>query len=459
MVRSQSSPLLGLSTLEVVPRLSPQLTRPDHLAPYANQLDDAVGSDLRVCFSAPPQHGKTVVTLHALIRWMALPHIGRPLRFAYCSFSQERADEVAREARELAFAAGLEPTGRLRRWRVNTGAEVKFVGIGGPLTGYPVSGALIVDDPIKDREEASSKRYRDRAYDWLTDVALSRLHPGAAVIVMATRWHVDDLTGRLTTRSRDPWPLVNLKAVWDGHGTDPLGRELGEALWESGRPREWLRQFEASPLTWASLYQGEPRPAGDAVFGGAAFVEALPTDPHRVGYGVDLAYTAKTSADWSVLVELWRIERRGDKPLFVVADVVRRQCPAPEFVDQLRRKLNQASGPMLWYAAGTEKGAADFVKASGVPLVAKPPRGDKLTRALPVSEAWNDGRVLVPRGAPWSRDFLAVVEGFTGVHDAHDDDVDALAAAYDVLAKKKRETGLVGVGGGRAVARMADDDD
>jgi predicted phage terminase large subunit-like protein len=88
---------------------------------------------------------------------------------------------------------------------------------------------------------------------------------------------------------------------------------------------------------------------------------------------------------------------------------------------------------MRWYAAGTEKGAGDFIRAQGVPLRTEAPRGDKFVRAQPVAAAWNAGKVLLPTHGAWLDDFCTELASFTGVNDAHDDMIDALAPAFDLL--------------------------
>jgi predicted phage terminase large subunit-like protein len=149
---------------------------------------------------------------------------------------------------------------------------------------------------------------------------------------------------------------------------------------------------------------------------------------YQLGIGVDLAYSSRTSSDYSVAVCV-AIERGKAH----VIDVLRRQCSAPEFGSYLAAWRAKYPGARLRaYAHGTELGAIDYFKRSaGVNVEAMQCTGDKFVRAQPVSAAWNRGEVLVPRSAPWLGDFVSEVTEFTGVNDPHDDCVDALAAAYD----------------------------
>jgi predicted phage terminase large subunit-like protein len=183
--------------------------------------------------------------------------------------------------------------------------------------------------------------------------------------------------------------------------------------------------------SWASLFQGRPVPRGSRLYGEPTYYDALPTEGYRVVYGLDLAYTAKTSADWTVCVKLLVTGRRHLARAYV-ADVRRLQVEAPQSGAMLAKLLSVAPGPIWWHGSGPEKGSAQLFNQSHLNgrlrLIAT--TMDKFTRALDSSEAWNDGRILVPRQASWLAPFLGVVMGFTGVNDDVDDDVDALGSGW-----------------------------
>src|SRR5688500_16480869 len=149
---------------------------------------------------------------------------------------------------------------------------------------------------------------------------MTRVEPGGSVFVCQTRWHPDDLSGVLIKRG---WPYVKLPAL----------DEAGTALWPERWPADALqkRREEVGPYVWASLYQGEPRPRGGAVFGDAWGYEKLPAQGYRVGIGLDLAFTKKTASDYSVLVVM--LHHAG---FFYVVDVVRAQTRAPDFTEVVR---------------------------------------------------------------------------------------------------------------------------
>ena len=307
---------------------------------------------------------------------------------------------------------------RADEWQTTAGGGLVSRGVDGELTGRGFD-LMIVDDPIKSRAVAESATQREAIYGWFTSDAFTRLSPSGSIVVVHTRWHPDDLIGRLTD---DPdWQGEAIKAIDDD----------GAALWPGGG---WTvdvlanRRRHVGEYNWFSLYQGEPRPRGGQVFSDPAFYDALPGERYSVAYGIDLAYTKKTHADYSVCLRLIRF---GD--LFYVADVQRKQVDAPAFLLTLTAMQARMPGRMVWHASGTEKGAAQFIRQKLKRLEVWPATADKFVRSQSVAAAWGAGRVLVPRSAPWLDAFLAEVCSFTGVDDAHDDQVDALASAFEAL--------------------------
>ncbi len=266
----------------------------------------------------------------------------------------------------------------------------------------------------------------------------TRVHPGASIFLLATRWHPRDLSGILIAEG---WEYINLPAVAE-NDNDPNGRAVGEALFPAMWPLASLEAKKAKVLdfTWAALYQGRPRPKGGKVFHEAVYYSRLPTKGYRGSYGLDLAYTAKSSADWSICVELWREDREALEPLFYVVRVDRQQVEAPAFAVILKaRHLARPDWHMLWRASGTEKGAASFLRNQDIPVIVRNPPGDKLVSATDAAAAWNDGRILVPDpqafpdAAKWLPEFLEVLSNFTGLGAERDDDVDGLGNAFEAL--------------------------
>lgn len=428
------------SILDLLVRVSPQLLRPEHFAKYCSKIEEGVGGGLRLVFAAPPQHGKTECTLHGLV-WLILNHPGK--RHAYITYSQKRARSVSRKVKRLLILCGIEISGTTDMIQLPSGGQLLFTSIDGGITGEPVDGVAIIDDPFKNRKEADSPCRRETVLDCYREAVETRVHPGASIFVLATRWHPADLSGVLIAEG---WEYINLPAIAE-NDNDPNGREVGEALFPAMWSVEELEKKRKALLEfgWAALYQGRPRPRGGTIFHQETYFTKLP-ESFRGAFGVDLAYTARTSADWSICVEMWREETEDkNRPNFYIIHVDRKQVEAPQFATLLRRRHKKnPRWRMLWRASGTEKGAAQFMQKD-LPLDVKQPPGDKLVSATDVAAAWNDGRVFVPdpdtfAGTPgfedldeWLPPFLDVVTNFTGNGKEVDDDVDALGNAHCAL--------------------------
>ncbi len=416
------------------------------MAPIVDAIERSRHGPVRVVCASPPQHGKTILVKSALIQRMADETQLR--RCAFATFNTKKAEEESLDARRAAAGIGLQWTGTLGKWQVGRNS-IKWVGIGGGLTGSPIDDLIVIDDPFKDWDEAKSPVRRQRVWDWYDKVVLTRLHPNASVIIIATRWHPDDLSGKMIDRG---WEYINLEAVQNDEITERIpatsdSRERaemagGKPLWPARRPMSWYeeRRAETDEYTWSSMYQGQPTPTGNVLFGPEHYFTELPKN-YRVVYGTDLAYTSSTSSDFSVLVRmLWD----GDRAY--ITDVWRAQVQAPQFAAIIFKAYAEQPGPMLWHHSGTEKGSADFIREKLSAFYSMPAVADKFRRALPASTAWDRGRILLPGktakrhdGTPfwpngakpkWLDPFLNIVKKFTGVKDTHDDDVDALGSAW-----------------------------
>lgn len=416
------------SLLEWIPQLSPDFIQPTHLAPLIDCLEAIQrGETVRVVCHTPPRGGKTE-TLLAAIPWWLKQH--PDWRIAYTSYNANQARSKARRAMELSKSCGVYRSGGVLEWLTSRGGGCIARGVGEGITGQGVDVA-IVDDPVKDRVEAESALRRERAWDWFREALFTRGNPGKrprSIIVNMARWHPDDLAGRLVKHG---WRYICLPAL------DDSGESFWPQMWTAAQLQDTKDML--GPYSWASLYQGQPRPRGGSVFGDPHVWTALPT-VYRLVRGVDLAYTAKTSADWSVLVTM-AVERdiQGGPPRFYVLDVLRRQSRAPDFQRELRvaARAHPAVKMRIYGAAGPEAGAVDMLRKGieGVPqLKHLPAVADKFVRAQPYAAAWNAARVFVPEDSaahPWVDDFVVEHLNFTGIEDAYDDQVDAGAAAHD----------------------------
>ena len=226
-------------------------------------------------------------------------------------------------------------------------------GVGGTITGRGAD-LLVIDDPHKSAEEAGSATYRERVWDWYRAVARTRLEPGAGVVVVQTRWHEDDLAGRLLADAEsegDRWQVLSLPAIAEDN--DPLGRSVGDPLWPERFPLDELVALKKSIGShwWSALYQQRPQPLGGGIFRRDWFryfrttndlyvLEQPGGDPVAVSAGeclrfctVNLAVSVKTSADYTV-VATWAETPNKD---LLLLDRQRVRLEGPDQVPLLQR--------------------------------------------------------------------------------------------------------------------------
>ena len=325
-------------------------------------------------------------------------------------------------------------------WTTTAGGRYRATGVGGTIAGSRAD-LVLIDDPVKSREEAESKIVRDRQWDWFTADLRTRLKPNAGIVVIMTRWHEDDLGGRLLACQPDLWRLVSLPAI--ALPADPLGRAPGTFLWDDsyGFAQELRRiqaEYEAAGAMrdWQALFQQQPRAAEGALFRTArvGLVEAPGAGAARVR-AWDLAATAATSArdaDWTAGV----LMARGPGGCFVVEDVVRLRG-GPDQVEAAIAATASRDGAGVPIHLPQDPGQAGKAQISylarrlaGFRLAARPVSRTKGARAAPFASQLNVGNVSLLRAA-WNRAFLEELTGFPAA--AHDDQVDAASLAFEAL--------------------------
>lgn len=244
----------------------------------ATRLRDTVTSrDGRLVISVPPQQFKT-----SLCRWLCVWLLADEPdgRIGYVSYAAQLARTSGRAVRAAIDTYGRDLGLTLARghadasdWSLAGGHRggMLSVGVGGSLTGRSVDRALIIDDPVRNQQDADSPAVRGALHDWWSAVGRTRLAPGTPIIVVATRWHEDDLSGRLIAEG---WPWLNIPALADGHTEDALDRSVGTWL-ESTRGHtaaDWeATRRDIGERTFAALYQGRPAPAEGGIFQRAWF--------------------------------------------------------------------------------------------------------------------------------------------------------------------------------------------
>jgi predicted phage terminase large subunit-like protein len=452
-------------------------TSPGHLArevdPTTRQtralqlIDEAlievdVGRCDRLIITVPPQEGKSTRVTEFGPLWMLTRNPER--RIVVVSYGADLANEFGRHIRErITSNSGQDGTldlglrvapdnGSVASWRLDGHrGGVRSIGMAGGITGRPAD-ALFIDDPISNREQAESERWRQRAKDFWTDSGSTRLAPGAPVVIVLTRWHEDDMAGWLLGRpDGHRWRVINIPAQADHDPvkgeSDPLGREPGEYMdsarvsEHTGQPRtaaDWeALKVEKGSRTWAALYQGRPAPVEGNIlergwwrfYDSAQWVER--DDGSRIALSMDevlqswdMTFKDTDGTDF-VVGQVWG--RRGAD-----AYLLDQVCARMDFVRTLREfvilsarwpqataKLveDKANGPAVISMLGRKVGG----------IIPEEPHGSKLARASAVAPLCEAGNVWLPDPglAPWVGDFVEECAAFPNA--AHDDQVDAMS--------------------------------
>jgi hypothetical protein len=277
------------------PRLSKYKPAKHHHA-IAAVLERALALDIkRLIINAPPRHGKSELSSRRFPAMVLGHHPDWEVIFGTYNdtIALDFGDDVREIVRSQSYRQIFPDTtlrkGQQAKEKIETtkGGAAFFVGRGSSLTSRGAD-ILIIDDPLKGRKEANSALIRDELWKWFNDDALSRLkNENCVVIIIQTRWHEDDLVGRLTDPNNphfDPeeakqWTILDLPALAFDHEPDALGRKAGEALWPERFGAEFLRQIKRrNPSGFASLYQGRPAPDEGNFFKAEHLVEYGPAD-------------------------------------------------------------------------------------------------------------------------------------------------------------------------------------
>ena len=397
----------------------------------------------RLMLFMPPRHGKSTLASITFPAW----HLGRNPKheFISCSYSGSLAMAFSRKVRHLLreplyknvfTGAKLDPTSQsVESWLTTKGGGYVAAGVGGGITGKGAH-VLVIDDPVKNREDAESDFNRDSVWDWYTSTAYTRLAPGGGILVILTRWHDDDLAGRLlraTAEGADEWEVVKYPAIAE---KDEEFRETGEALHPERYNLPALTKIQKAigPRDWSALYQQNPVSDEGDYFTRSMiqYFDMKDVDFERMKFycAWDLAIGQRDRNDYSVGMVLGVDEY---EQLHVV-DVVRGRFDGYELVEKIL-DLYEKWKPL---AVGIEKGHIEMAigpflekrvqerrlhEAYIYPL--KTGRRDKEARARAIQGRMQQGMVYIPKDPVWSGPLVAELLRFP--NGTHDDQVDALA--------------------------------
>lgn len=444
----------------------------------AAELDKIVsGENKRLIICAPPQHGKTELASVRLPAYWLGKRPNDPVILT--SYAADHAHNKSYEAREIVESdlyGELFPFARTRsdsraknRWRLSAPYRGSLLasGSGGPITG---SGAMlgIIDDPFANWAEAQSPTIRQNVWTWYRSTFRTRIWEGGAIVIIMTRWHEDDLIGRILSEQADKWTVLRIPAIAETPDErddnnkrmglplglpDPLGRAPGEPAAPSRFSAEGLAEIRADvgAMAWAAEYQGSPRAAEGNRFKRAWFdarVDAAPRGGKFVRYW-DKAGTEGGSGAATAGV-LMTEDAAG---LVYVVDVVRVREGALQREATIRATAEsdrQHYGRVKIYveqepgSGGKESAEATIRNLRGFTVYKDPPVGNKDARLQPF-ESWAEaGNVRLVRGS-WNADF---VEELTAIPNGRTrDQADAAAGAFNKLVEKPRTSRRVAMTG------------
>ena len=422
--------------------LAPQNQRPaahhrliiDELTAISRGVND------RLMLLLPPGSAKSTYASLLFPPWFMAHHPGANVIAASHTLSLAR--KFGRGVRGLIsdhaprLGYGLEPGNQAaHRFSTTNGASYFATGVRGPITGHRAD-LVLIDDPVKSQQEADSASARDQIWDWFRSDLSTRLKPGGRMVLIMTRWHPDDLGGRLLSGT-DHWRVIRLPALAEAN--DPLNRREGAALWPEWEDEAALaRKREiVGDRAFTSLFQQSPQRRGGRMFQAARIY--VHDDPSllvgtRAVRAWDLAGSTTGNPDWTVGVRLCRTPEQT----FVVQDVVRMQG-GPLEVEQAILSTAANDGRHVTVGLPQDPGQAGRAQVSyltrrlaGFVVQSSPETGSKQVRAMPVASQANAGNLAILE-AGWNRAFLEELADFPG--GSKDDQVDALSRAFAMLTE------------------------
>lgn len=412
-----------------------------HLVLIRQQLERVARGEVdRLILTVPPRHGKSELATIRFPAWLLEEDPKR--RVIIGAYSQTLANKFSRKCRNIArqrIALNEERTA-VDDWETAQGGGVRAAGVGAGVTGMGAN-LIVIDDPVKNREEANSEVYRQKVWDWYTDDLYTRLEPGGAIILIMTRWHEDDLAGRLLADTEgDRWEVVNLPAL--AVDNDPLGRSPGEALCPERFDVAALERIKrVLGNSFYALYQQRPTAPEGEFFkrGWFQVVQVPPLNCEWVRYW-DKAGT-KDGGDFTAGV----LMGRASDGVFYVADVVRGQWSAHEREQVIKQtaEMDQNRGHVrIWIeqepgSGGKESAENTIRNLAGFAVKAERVTGDKALRAEPFAAQCEAGNVRLVRGA-WNTAYLHELTSFPA--GSNDDQVDGSSGAFSKLAVQVMST-------------------
>lgn len=427
----------------------------------------------------PPRHGKSERCSKFFPAWYAgtFPDHQIILTAYGSSFAAEwgqKARDLLQEFGRRHFGVTVRQDSRASsRWMIEGRSGVmRTAGVGAGVTGRGAH-LLIIDDPIKNADEAMSPVYRNKVWNWWLSTSSTRLEPGGKVLLIQTRWHEDDLGGRLLDQAArlgpgHEWTVLKFPAL--AEEDDPLGREPGEALWPARYPVEALnriRETQDDPAAglvanwWDALFQQSPVPRSGGYFD-LEWPSMRPVPHHATPVVAWARYWDKAASTREGACRTAGVKMGLDVfGRYVVAhSAVVQEGPANR--EEFIRKVAEEDGTAVEQVVEVEGGSsgvdaaqATAANLAGYRVTLDRPSGEKTVRAQPYSDQMKAGNVVILDG-PWAGEYVRELQSFP--YGKWKDQVDASSGAFNHLAKKRRQGYAAAVGGSRLAANATPDD-
>lgn len=410
-----------------------------HLVYMMRLVSNAIyNGGARIIVNMPPRHGKSFALSHWLPAWYIDSWPDRHV--IATSYGESLASDWGRAVRD---ALHRSPVARARirydvskttRWLTDKGGGMRTAGVGGPITGHG-GDLLILDDPYKNEEEASSATTRKHTMDWFESTLLTRAEPGASVIVVMTRWNDSDMTAELLQSHPGVWTHINMAAVADA--PDEIGRSTGGALCPERYDLAALAEIKrgVGQRVWQGMYQQDPTPDGGTIFMRHWWrywhprgVSPIPvTEKDDDGALVEIPSIPMDGWDKAHVVQSWDLTFDDTENAAYVCGQVWATLPARPadkfLIDSVRERMDivRTLAAIETMRAKWPRTAATYIekKANGaavlsmlrrkIPgLIPVEPMGGKVQRARAAAPTMESGNVFIPHPsvASWVTSFI-----------------------------------------------------
>lgn len=449
-----------------------------HHEVICKKVDDLLEGKFRnLMISCPARNGKSEIVSRRLPAYV----LGRDpdARIIACSYSSDLASSLNRDVQKIIetdeYAAVFPETclnsSNVRKVTqgsflrnsdvfeiVNHEGVYRSAGVGGGITGlgFNEAGIGIIDDPIKNREEADSETMRNKVWDWYESTFYTRREGNAPMLLTCTRWHEDDLAGRLLKKAKedpkaDQWEVITLPALSEENRPDYDIRQAPNLpLWPEKYSLETLEKIKAtvSAYTWLSMFQQRPAAAQGIMFKRASFLYFDDEGPiYRLYKDGDIktiykrdcvifqtcdpAGTVKTKSDFFALAT-WAFTPEGD---LLLIDMFKTRLEGPDHIKFIKNNYNIHKPICLGFeSVGIGKTTYQKLERIGFNVIDLKPDRDKYTRAMSAAIRVGERRVYFKRFAHWLNDFEEELLHFPNVK--HDDQVDNLSYADYMLTEQ-----------------------